>query len=98
MSSGDPICLLVPLYNAWYLRGGGSDCGATNVNTGSSSSTSLFINTTPGQEDFHLAGSIGSTVADNLVDPTTSDYAITTDIDGTIRPVGSNRDAGFDER
>lgn len=84
--------------NAFYTNTGGSDCGATNVNTGSSSGTSLFVSVTPGSENFHLAGTPGSTVADDLVSPTTSDYVLNTDVDGQTRPIGAGRDAGIDER
>jgi hypothetical protein len=98
-SATDAICTANTwTYNGFYTNTGGGNCGATNTNSGSSSPTSLFGNTSPGQEDFHLAGSAGSTVADNLVSPTTSDYALLTDVDGTTRPVGANRDAGIDER
>jgi hypothetical protein len=82
-------------YNAWYTQGSGSNCGATNVNSGSSLATSLFTSTTPGSEDFHLT--TGLIVADNFVDPTTSDYTVTTDFEGDARTAG-NRDAGADER
>jgi hypothetical protein len=82
-------------YNAWYTQGSGANCGATNVNSGSSLATSLFTSTTAGSEDFHLA--TGLIVADNLVDPTTSDYTVTTDFEGDARTAG-NRDAGADER
>jgi hypothetical protein len=98
IGSADPICSTATIaYNAWVTQGSGSNCGATNVNTGSSSLTSLFVSTTPGSEDFHLAGAAGSTVADDLVEPTTSDYTLTTDADGDARTAGS-RDAGIDER
>ncbi len=88
-------------YNAFWLRGGANDCNTTpsgnNINTGSSLPTSLWVNTTPGSEDFHLTGSAGSTIADNMVTPTTSDFTLTTDADGDPRTSGS-RDAGADER
>jgi hypothetical protein len=97
--STEPMCSQATwTYNSFFTVSGGSNCGATNTNSGSSNPTSLFVSTSPGQEDFHLAGSAGSTVADNVVSPTTSDYALTTDVDGTTRPVGANRDAGIDER
>lgn len=85
------------LYNVFYTAGGGSNCGATNTNSGSSSPGSLFRNTSPGQEDFHLAGASGSTIADNFVTPVTSDYNLSVDADGDPRSPGS-RDAGIDER
>jgi hypothetical protein len=85
-------------YNAFYLRAsGGGDCGGTNTNTGSASASSLFSNVTAASPDFHLAGAAGSTVADNLVTPTSADYTVTTDFDGDARTAGS-RDAGADER
>jgi hypothetical protein len=72
-------------------------CGGTNVTTGSTAATSLFSNTSPATDNYHLTGSAGSTVADNLVTPTTADYTLTTDFDGGSRTAGS-RDAGADER
>ncbi len=56
------------------------------------------MNVTPGQEDFHLAGTAGSTAADNLVSGTGSDYNVSSDADGQSRPQGATRDAGLDER
>lgn len=97
--SSDPVCTANTWsYNGFYTNSGGGNCGATNTNSGSSSPTSVLTNTTPGQEDFHLSGSDGSTVADNLVSPTTSDYVLNTDVDGQTRPIGASRDAGIDER
>jgi hypothetical protein len=48
--------------------------------------------------DFHLAGSSGSTGADNVVVPSTGDYALLSDIDGDVRAHDANREAGSDER
>jgi hypothetical protein len=97
--SGDPMCTGATwTYNAWYNQsGGGGMCGGTNVTTGSTAATSLFSNTSPATDNYHLTGSAGSTVADNLVTPTTADYTLTTDFDGGSRTAGS-RDAGADER
>jgi hypothetical protein len=96
--SNEPLCTQATwTYNAWYTVTGGQDCGVTNVNTGSSSATTLFTSVTPGSEDFHLAGAAGSTDADNLVSPTTSDYTLTTDFEGDSR-TPTTRDAGADER
>lgn len=97
--TGDPFCIAATwTYNAWYTQGSGGNCGATNANTGSSSCTSLFSSCVPGSENFHMAGSAGSTLADDFVSPTTSDYTLTTDMDGDSRPLDANRDAGADER
>ena len=52
------------------------------------------MNSTIGAEDYHLTGG----AAQNLVTPTTGDYALMTDIDGQARPIGPARDAGSDER
>jgi hypothetical protein len=97
--SGDPFCTAATWsYNAWYNQtSGGGMCGATNVTTGSTAATSLFANTSPAADNYHLTGSAGSTVADNLVTPTSSDYTVTSDFDGDSRTAGS-RDAGADER
>jgi hypothetical protein len=57
----------------------------------------LFVNTTAGSDDYHLTGAAGSTAAENIVTPTSSDYTVTTDMDGEARTAGS-RDAGADER
>jgi hypothetical protein len=96
--SSDPICADgTNQYNGWFLKSLGGNCGGTNVNSGTTTQTSIFTSTTPGSEDFNLAGAGGSTVADNLVTPTTSDFTVTTDIDGTARTAGS-RDAGAVER
>jgi hypothetical protein len=84
-------------YNAWYTSATGSNCGATNVSSGSSSATSLFTSTAAGSEDFHLSGVNGLNTADDIVDPITSDYTVTTDFEGDARTAG-NRDAGADER
>lgn len=79
-------------------------CGdATNVNLGlvgdyGLNSTFPYASTSLSTLNFHLKGAAGSTSADNLVSLTTSDYALTTDIDGEARPAGANRDAGSDER
>ena len=48
--------------------------------------------------NFHLSGSPGSTVADNVVVPGTGDYALLSDIDGDARAHDAARDAGSDER
>jgi hypothetical protein len=101
-STSEPMCALVTFsYNALWTRGSGTSCnigGNTgNLSTGSGVPTSLWVNSTPGSEDYHLAGSPGSTAADNLVTPTSSDYTLTTDIDGNARTAGS-RDAGAFER
>lgn len=96
--SGEPFCSAATWnHNVWYTAVGGSNCGATNANTGSSSSSSLFVNVSPGSEDFHLSGAPGSTLADGFVTPNTSDYVLGTDFDGQSRTAGS-RDAGADER
>jgi hypothetical protein len=86
-------------YNAFFTQT--FSCGAalagTNVSTGSSSPSSLFASTSPATDDYHLAGAVESTVADDLVTPTSSDYDVNTDMDGEARTAGS-RDAGADER
>jgi hypothetical protein len=86
-------------YNAFWTKASG--CAAaiagTNFSTGSSLPSSLFVNTTAGSDDYHLTGAAGSTAAENIVTPTSSDYTVTTDMDGEARTAGS-RDAGADER
>ncbi len=49
-----------------------------------------------GDQNLHLSGAAGSTSADNFVSPTSSDYALSTDIDEDAR--SASRDAGSDER
>ncbi len=97
-SGSSALCTAVSwTYNAFYTTSGGSNCGTTNVNTGSSSPGSLFVNVSPGQENFHLSGANGSTAADNLV-PSSTDANLNSDFDGQTRPIGTKRDAGADER
>jgi chitodextrinase len=73
-------------YNAWV----GGTCASTDVQLGSLP----YVSRTIGAEDYHLTGG----PAQDLVTPTTSDYALMTDIDGQARPIGPARDAGADER
>jgi hypothetical protein len=73
-------------YNVWT--------GGTCASTDRSVTALPYVSTSLGSPDFHLTGG----VAQDLVTPTTSDYALATDIDGQPRPNGSARDAGADER
>jgi chitodextrinase len=73
-------------FNAWL----GGTCSGTDVQLGSYP----YVSRTIGAEDFHLTGG----PAQDLVTPTTGDYALMTDIDGQTRPIGPARDAGSDER
>jgi hypothetical protein len=73
-------------YNAWV----GGKCGSTDVSLGAFP----YVNRTIGAEDYHLTGG----AAQDLVTPTTGDYAIALDRDGQARPRGAARDAGADER
>jgi hypothetical protein len=76
------------MYNA-FTSGG---CGSNNA-TVSGGLSALFKNPAPGFEDFHLLNS--TSMANNLVTPTSSDYSLGTDFDGQTRSVP--RDAGADE-
>ena len=78
-------------YNLWTS----GSCGATDRNLGGANPP--FLNGSDGAAgDYHLTGATGSTLADNLVTPTTSDYTLTTDRDGNPRT--APRDAGADAR
>jgi hypothetical protein len=88
-------------YNAWFDNPGWAPtipCGTNGVSFGTTSpfADDVMTTTLTQQPDFHLSGAAGSTVADDLVDPTSSDYALSTDIDGDSRSVP--RDAGAYER
>ena len=74
-------------YNAWV----GGTCSSSDVSLGSLP----YKNKTVGAENYDLTGG----AAENLVSPTTGDYAIATDIHGNPRPGPSspNRDAGANE-
>jgi hypothetical protein len=78
-------------YNVWQS----GSCGTGDVNTGNAAPP--YVNGSDGAAmDYHLAGAAGSTVADNLVTPTTAPYNLATDIFGT--PRNAPRDAGSVER
>jgi hypothetical protein len=74
---------------------GGSTCG-TNATTASAASVYVDSAHLQSSGDWHLK--TGTNGAVDFVTPTSSDYALTDDIDGDTRPVGSARDAGSDER
>ena len=68
----------------------GGRCGETDVTLASLP----YVSTTIGSEDYHLTGG----AAQDLVTPTSRDFALKTDIDGRHRPHGAARDAGANER
>ena len=73
--------------NVWA---NGGTCGPTDIAIGALP----YVDASAGSPDFHLTGG----PAQDLVTPTTGDYALTTDIDGDPRPIGPASDAGADER
>lgn len=77
-------------YNVWQ----GGTCWANDSTI--AALTDLFAGLTINDQDLHLLNS--TNVANNKVSPSTGDYAVTIDIDGSARPIGANRDAGSDER
>jgi len=92
------------LYNGTNPGGNPACGGAGAVNLGAQSyagneynlSSLPYTSAATTNPDYHLSGAAGSTQAENIVTYTTSDYALTTDIDGNIRT--APRDAGADER
>ncbi|HET8606476.1 MAG TPA: LamG-like jellyroll fold domain-containing protein, partial [Gaiellaceae bacterium] len=70
-------------YNAWV----GGTCAGSDL----ALSSLPYVDQTIGSEDYHL---VSGSPAQDLVTPTTGDYALATDIDGQARPIGPARDAG----
>ena len=72
-------------------------CDASDRNTGQSSAP-YVSDSNSAALDHHLAGAIGSSIADNLVPTTTLGGCPSTDLDGQTRASSGNCDAGSDER
>jgi chitodextrinase len=83
-------------FNAWYNRApffGSTTCGTNYRALTSDPFMSVGLTQSIGQRpDMHL---VGSCACENFIIPTSSDYAIGTDIDG--QPRTAPRDAGADE-